>query len=162
MSKPLTIDELKALPVGDWVYVMTADGKYGAYGRVCEKFDDDNFRVETIESYLVDPYSDYGTKWLAYKNKEQAETKGEIVELPCKIGDTVYYVEYFCNYKGCSHDTQSYCCGCQEMIERERKNEKYVIAEKKFALTDFSQIGKKYFTDKSDAERRLAELRGEK
>lgn len=75
MSKALTIDELKVLQVGDWVWVTTADNKYGTYGRVCQKFDDENFRVETIESYIVDLYSDYGTKWLAYKNKEQAEVE---------------------------------------------------------------------------------------
>lgn len=26
----------------------------------------------------------YGFGWIAYKNKEQAEAKGEIVEFPCK------------------------------------------------------------------------------
>ena len=83
---------------------------------------------------------------------------GRLVELPCKVGDTIYYVEYFCNYKGCSTDTQTYCCGCKEMIERERKHEKYVIAEKKFSLTDLSKIGKKYLLTKESAEARLKEL----
>lgn len=78
--KPLTIEELKALEVGDWVWTMTVDGKYGAYGRICEKFDDKNIRIETIESYIVDPYETYGITWVAYKNKEQAEVKGEINE----------------------------------------------------------------------------------
>ena len=32
-------------------------------------------------------------QWLAYKNKEQAECKGEIVELPCKVGDYVYIID---------------------------------------------------------------------
>lgn len=87
---------------------------------------------------------------------------GRLVELPCKVGDTIYYVEYFCNYKGCSTDIQTYCCGCKEMIERERKHEKYVIAEKKFRLTDLSQIGKKYLLTKESAEARLKELSEER
>lgn len=83
---------------------------------------------------------------------------GRLVELPCKVGDTIYYVEYFCKYKGCSADTQTYCCGCKEMIERERQHEKYVIAEKKFTLEDLPQIGKKYFINEYAAETRLKEL----
>lgn len=135
MNKPLTIDELKALPVGDWVYVMTADGKYGAYGRVCEKFDDDNFRVETIESYLVDPYSDYGTKWLAYKNKEQAEAKGEIVELPCLRKVTNLYSDSGCEYRV------------------------YFIRKDGVNINSFDCYA---YKDKPEAERRLAELKGER
>lgn len=158
--KPLTIEQLKALEVGDWVWVCGTryDNQYAC---ICRQNFEENYLNLTLTfgSNERFSYSDYGTKWLAYKNKEQAETKGDIVELPCEIGDTVYYVEYFCKHKGCSPDTQSYCCGCKEMIERERKNEKYVIVEKKFALTDFSQIGKKYFINKSEAERRLVELK---
>ena len=83
---------------------------------------------------------------------------GTLVELPCKVGATIYSVEYFCYYRHCSADDQIYCCGCKEMKERERNHEKYVIAEKKFALSDLPLIGKKYFTDKSQAEARLKEL----
>lgn len=159
--KPLTIEQLRALKVGDWVW---------GFDSRCEKsyYLLKGYNEECYESYFSAPngtvysYLDYGKTWLAWKNKEQAETKGEIVELPCETGDTVYCVEYFCNYKGCSEQEQSYCCGCMEMIEREKKNEKYIITEKKFALRDFSQIGKKYFINKSEAETRLAELKGEK
>lgn len=96
------------------------------------------------------------------KEINQKIESGRLVELPCKVGDTIYYVEYFCNYKGCSTDIQTYCCGCKEMIERERKHEKYVIAEKKFRLTDLSQIGKKYLLTKESAEARLKELSEER
>lgn len=83
---------------------------------------------------------------------------GLILEMPCKVGDTLYYVEYFCCYKGCSSTAQQSCCGCKEMLERERNNEKYVISEKKFTLRDLPLIGEKYFTDKSQAEAKLKEL----
>lgn len=83
------------------------------------------------------------------------------VELPCKVGDTIFYVQYFCDYKGCNSTTQQFCCGCKEMIEREKHKETYVICEKSFALKDFEKIGKKYFTTREAAEARLAELKGE-
>lgn len=84
------------------------------------------------------------------------------VELPCKVGDTIFYVQYFCDYKGCDSTTQQFCCGCKEMIEREKHKEKYVICEKSFVLKDLEKIGKKYFTTREAAESRLAELKGGK
>lgn len=87
--KPLTIEQLKSLEVGDWVWVYTIDGgisypsNEGQYIRIYhtkEYFVGE--RVNTDTAYVND-YSDYGTKWVAYKNKEQAESRGEIVELPC-------------------------------------------------------------------------------
>lgn len=71
--KPLTIDELKSLEVGVWGVGYTPDKRYGAYARVCQTFDDDAFRVETMESYIPYSYFDYGKMWITYKNKEQAE-----------------------------------------------------------------------------------------
>lgn len=83
---------------------------------------------------------------------------GTLVELPCKVGDTVYCVEYFCNYKGCSSDEQIFCCGCPEMIERERRKEKFVISKKKFRLQDLDRVGKTLFPTEEAAEARLKEL----
>lgn len=83
MSKSLTIEELKSLEVGDWVWITDSKSKLGTYARKCVCYGDDEFRYETIETYEAYLYSNYGTKWLAYKNKEQAEAKGEVVEIPC-------------------------------------------------------------------------------
>ena len=83
---------------------------------------------------------------------------GTLVEMPCKVGDTVYCVEYFCNYKGCSSDEQMFCCGCPEMIERERRKEKFVISKKKFRLQDLDRVGKTLFPTEEAAEARLKEL----
>ena len=88
--------------------------------------------------------------------------EGKLVELPCKVGDTIFYVQYFCDYKGCDSTTQQFCCGCKEMIEREKRKEKYVICEKSFALKDLEKIGKKYFTTREAAEARLEELKKKK
>lgn len=87
---------------------------------------------------------------------------GTLVELPCKVGDTVYCVEYFCNYKGCSSDEQTFCCGCPEMIERERRKEKFVISKKKFRLQDLDRVGKTLFPTEEAAESKLKELQENK
>lgn len=95
---------------------------------------------------------------------ENAELRARLeraIELPVglRLGAPIYYLQYFCDYKKCSDTTQQFCCGCPEMIERERKNEKYVICQKPFELKDFQEIGKKYFLDSEGAEARLAELK---
>ena len=97
---------------------------------------------------------------LQAENAELRERLSRAVELPCKVGDTIFYVQYFCDYKGCDSTTQQFCCGCKEMIEREKHKEKYVICEKSFVLKDLEKIGKKYFTTREAAEARLAELKG--
>lgn len=82
MSKPLTIDELKALQVGDWVWVVK--GNHRCYE--CKYLNDE---IEFCSRRLgaAYKYSDYGTKWLAYKNKEQAERQSKY-----NVGDTVYFI----------------------------------------------------------------------
>ena len=97
-----------------------------------------------------------------YRRLAELEDKimdGTLVETPCKVGDTVYCVEYFCNYKGCSSDEQMFCCGCHEMIERERRKEKFVISKKKFRLQDLDRVGKTLFPTEEAAEARLKELK---
>lgn len=96
-----------------------------------------------------------------YRRLAELEDKimdGTLVETPCKVGDTVYCVEYFCNYKGCSSDEQMFCCGCSEMLERERRKEKFVISKKKFRLQDLDRVGKTLFPTEEAAEARLKEL----
>ena len=100
-----------------------------------------------------------------YRRLAELEDKimdGTLVETPCKVGDTVYCVEYFCNYKGCSSDEQIFCCGCPEMIERERRKEKFVISKKKFRLQDLDRVGKTLFPTEEAAEARLKELQENK
>lgn len=108
-------------------------------------------------------YSEAGAEEIRRLEVENADLRKRLenaVELPCKVGDTIFYVQYFCDYKGCDSTTQQFCCGCKEMIEREKHKEKYVICEKSFVLKDIEKIGKKYFTTREAAESRLAELKG--
>lgn len=75
MSKPLTIEELKALPVGDWVWVVNLQEKSGVYHR--KSFNSDKELLVISIAMAGFPYYNYGKTWIAYKNKEQAEGKDE-------------------------------------------------------------------------------------
>ncbi len=87
---------------------------------------------------------------------------GTLIELPCKVGDTLYFPQYYCDSRGCTMYEQSYCCGCKEMITRERNNEKYIIATKNCKWSDIPIIGGKYFVTRAEAEARLKELQENK
>ena len=82
--KPLTIDELKSLEPGEWVWVIHKI-RGERYCKIKDNSDSEGIYLCIGEKGFTDLwfFTDYGTKWLAYKNKEQAECKGEIVELPC-------------------------------------------------------------------------------
>ena len=76
--KSLTAEELKALKVHDWVWVIyhkqLGDEEFYSCLLRDGSFTIPNF-IDGI-SYLDLDYTTYGIKWLAYKNKEQAECKG--------------------------------------------------------------------------------------
>lgn len=158
--KPLTIEELNALEVGDYVWLVDTQNEWEDYYRkldcLFEYELEELIRFESIDDMQTVYFNDYGTKWLAYKNKEQAEAKGEIVELPCKVGDKVYRLYKLSN------------------VIEEWEVVKIVIAKKYFAFelghkgtNDYSfmhsyELGKLFFLTKVEAEARLQELRGEK
>lgn len=163
--KPLTIEQLKSLEVGEWAWVVDKDYKEGYYAQISYQ----EISAVTIDSNiggLEEIYdSDYATKWLAYKNKEQAESKGEIVELPCKVGDIIY-VPYV--YRGVSDimrlpvkEIRIIKHSIEFCTDFETDDEVFAIKfnNGSFLLGSFCNI---WFTDKSEAEARLQELRGEK
>lgn len=164
--KPLTIEELKALQVGDWVWIVDTERQKQIYVRkdaecaidvIIENLEDE-FAYTTADEFGAFDYSFYGKTWLAYKNKEQAETKGEIVELPCRVGDKAWRV---------------YDLGAMSSIEKVYVTD--IIIDDRYIGIGFSQTGSRLtlkrngeristqnvYLDKSEAERRLAELRGE-
>lgn len=133
--KPLTIEELKALKVGGWVWVeYDEDCMEGSYVRICYIDDKELKTSHTIPANTYG-FSDYGTTWLAYKNKEQAEATGEIVELPCLRDKPPI------RYTG------------NEFIKRKELN---------YMTKDGTICSAVYWEDEfEEAERRLAELKGE-
>lgn len=80
--KALTIEELKALQVGDWVWIVDRRANTNMYGKLTHSssyFEKFAFYFETAGYSMQLFEEDYGTKWLAYKNKEFAESNGEWV-----------------------------------------------------------------------------------
>ncbi len=81
--EPLTIDELKAFD-DDFIWLVM-NGK-GYYVEILHKLytladgDEVGILVGAYEYEEGLNYSDYGTKWIAYKNKEQAEAKADALE----------------------------------------------------------------------------------
>lgn len=156
--KPLTIEQLKALEVGDWVWIVCCiAGTYATKINQNEKYLE--YQTITGKSYLN--YSDYGTKWLAWKNKEQAEAKGEIVELPCKLQTDVVFIDIsdgelnaklVKDYLIHHYEIRGY--GAIAVLYNPYTSETYEEA--------VSHLGLWWFTDENAAEARLAELRGEK
>lgn len=68
--KPLTIEELKQLKMGDWVWLI--DCGYGIYAKIVG-YEENYFILDTLPMILDYRILDYGKTWVAYKNKEQAE-----------------------------------------------------------------------------------------
>lgn len=150
--KPLTIEQLKALEVGDWVWIddgickgyrkITRSGVYG----MC---------LGESDSLNTFRYSDYDTRWVAYKNKEQAEAKGEIVELPCKIGDEAWFVVT----KGkLSKIIETYVTKFQVTNDVIEVHFDKTIRTIKFHSNGTRENVYDIYLDKPEAERRLAEL----
>lgn len=78
----LTVEELKALEIGDWVWVIDFATKSGCYKQIndiCEEEDWIWFEEDCGASH----FPDYGKEWIAYKNKEQAERSLPDVEKKC-------------------------------------------------------------------------------
>lgn len=92
---------------------------------------------------------------------------GTLIELPCKVGDTVY--EIYKNCSKCSHFKETgweYDCWCdfdgeeyKNMFEFDGDNDCiYIIEEIKFDYPHIQHFGKTVFLTKSEAEAKLKEL----
>ncbi len=75
----LTIEQLKDLEVGDWVWLILKDGK-GYYDQIIDMWVGDGWMLFK-KAVSMQFYSKYGKTWLAYKNKEEAEGKEDIDSL---------------------------------------------------------------------------------
>lgn len=174
--KPLTIEQLKALEVGDWVWVEnlchlpkgllvdTSKEYQTAYVKIIS-IEKDYFLGSCFGYYKPFLFSEYEIKWIAYRNKQEAEAKGEIVELPCIVGTDCYVVK-----KGVMRrmTLKSYKVTTGNFVEVYFSNPKCYITggrpniESERDCSMLGLFGKEWFADKSEAERRLEELKGEK
>ena len=82
---------------------------------------------------------------------EDLEEQGRLIELPCKVGDTVYFVSNIgCGFIG---DCIKPCDGCNYA--------EYRIEVLNFEILDYGFLGETVFLTKEEAEAKLAELKGE-
>lgn len=71
MGKPLTADEIKALQVGDWLWVVDIEYDEEYYIQL-KGVEVDFITVSSnLYSHEFFDFENYGKTWLAYKNKEQ-------------------------------------------------------------------------------------------
>lgn len=172
--KPLSIEELKALEVGEWVYVKDIDSIEGRYAILQRKFET-NVELKSIDSLIVINELNCRNKWLVYKNKEYAEAQEnsriisdkEFWELSNRytqkeLDERIEFakkkaVEEYKSKGGvvelpCLQDVKISCAG------------KIADAKRLCYLDSNGEIRTRLFEkyEFDEAERRLAELKGEK
>ena len=147
--KPLTIERLKSLEVGDWVWIIVLkedwvnkahNGKYYQIQQSLDELIDKELWCGWQGYGTAFEYSNYGTKWLAYKNKEQANGELEIVRNETEKKLATWLLKQIKKNATDVHFTNYDECG--EAVS-------LTVAE-----SLMSEI-------KHEAERRLAELKGE-
>ena len=95
---------------------------------------------------------------------EDLEEQGRLIKLPCKVGDTVWDNDFG---RPCAYTITAFSFGeCEEYICEPVTTKKAVFyyANSSGSITGSfaeSEIGKSVFLNKSEAEAKLKELRGE-
>jgi len=123
-----------------------------------------------LKQNIVDSANDtYSLQELDHKllNKEIEQLKAELeqsVKLPCKAGDTVYYLKFVNKCDRCEYNHPGKCkfdgknVKCKENISE--------IVEKEFCLSMWSIYTEKlipgFYVTREEAEKALAERKGEK
>ena len=97
---------------------------------------------------------------------EDLEEQGRLIELPCKVGDTVYVVGTKClehkepTEKWCeTHDCYE-CIYDKEYTVFERIANEYTLYELVLSKCAFFKLNKNTFLTKEEAEAKLSELKG--
>lgn len=97
------------------------------------------------------------------KEYEDLEEQGRLVQLPCKVGDTVWDNDYG---RPCAYTITAFSFGeCEEYICEPvtKKETVFYYTNSSGSITGSfaeSEIGKSVFLNKSEAEAKLKELRG--
>ena len=108
-----------------------------------------NDRMQLEEDY---PHAYDGKAIDKLAHYEDLEEQGLLVKLPCKVDDTVYYVdEVAC--KNCEHNKD-----CYNGYKHECK---YNVYKTKFQLRMLDYVGTSYFLTREEAENKLKEMESE-
>lgn len=112
---------------------------------------------------LVDNAEYWLKLYFKLKDYENLEKQGRLIKLPCKVGDTVWDNDYG---RPCAYTITAFSFGeCEEYICEPvtTKEAVFYYANSSGSITGSfaeSAIGESVFLTKSEAEAKLAELRG--
>lgn len=165
--KALTLEQLKALEIGEWVYVVDLENKSGGYYHLITPYSN-TFCGETIDgerhSMYICQYSSYGKTWVVYRNKEEAECKEKIVKLICEVDDKVFVPWVYEEKSGIDEYKITKIHLLKGSIEYQTNiiDYEYCHPLSQFnhsVLIDYD-FNEKWFTDRKLAEQKLKVLRG--
>ncbi len=151
-NKPLTVEELKALKAGDWIWrIFPNRPEFSTYIQKVE-FYEDCFSVSTyrgVQYWLK--YSEYGTEWIAYKNKEEANdvhNKEEVVKdidaIDKEMVEAIERTIYLYSSSPTPPDEDLSECIAKDLILHGYGDVKQAIKEALEKLKEKSQIGSFY------------------
>lgn len=136
--------------------------------RLTEVVIEDGIKLYDISSELCLSKTTHGEKIAAILKKlaeyEDLEEQGRLLKLPCKMGDTVW--DNDCG-RPCAYTITAFSFGeCEEYICEPvtTKEAVFYYANSSGSITGSfaeSEIGKSVFLNKSEAEAKLKELRGQ-
>lgn len=114
---------------------------------------------EELKQYATKESKDDIIAKLQSENADLRERLDKAVELPCKIGDTVYKVHDRCDGHNCPYNGYYGQWRCH--YEGKQRCEPFISTEQ-FCYNHIPLINKTVFIPKEAAKARLAELKGEK
>ncbi len=158
----LTVEELKALKVGDWIWIVEKTGTSqnlcnGRYFVKClqsQEMQDlqTSFLGKTIHNNLGSYfwYKNYGKSWIAYKNKEEAENEDLVtIDSVAKV-----LAEMFEEEPCCFGDNAEYMANCSDWCEKNCNTANSNKCWKKFlqiklgVLPEETELELKFLTNK--------------
>lgn len=77
--KRLTVEEIKQFKKGEWFYIIHLKSNSQYYGKI-ETITNDAVVLDSAELCSVNAFSNYNITWVAYKNKELADTDVEFMK----------------------------------------------------------------------------------
>lgn len=155
------------------------------YDRFTKKTEFDNYTIKCEDCKYKDECEGYDVDCEYYLLRElgRLEDKlenGTLIEMPCKVGDIIYYIKYDCGYADycseCKHDYSGFgenCCDLGyeayvDVLDFIKGNKicskfKMKIEEQSFDLAFYvrhiDEFGISWFLTKAEAEAKLKELR---
>lgn len=124
------------------------DTEYGAYCAYANTIDCNDCNSCKWSQAIYDKLAHY----------EDLEEDGRLIELPCKVGDTVYRLWYTECHNGVTYPDPYDCRGCEDECDIELTVVEQKVRSMDWLLSSLTHFGSEYFTAKEEAEAKLKEL----